>query len=142
MATDKFLGCQYPLAKTPRGIMAQKTGVDQIKADMLQLLLTNPGERTMLPAFGTALRTLVFDQNDSTLESRARDMISKSILMWEPRIVVSNITVTSKIPLEALNARDSREEQGGILYINIAFIDPEDISQIQNLKLEVPLGGA
>ena len=67
MENKKFLGLQYPLVKTHRGILAQNTGVDQIKADLLQLLLTNPGERVMLPSYGTPLRELLFEQNDSTL---------------------------------------------------------------------------
>lgn len=45
MTKKKFIGSQYPLKKTPRGIFAPLNGVDQIKADLLQLLLTNPGER-------------------------------------------------------------------------------------------------
>jgi phage baseplate assembly protein W len=67
MAKKKFLGLQYPLAKSSRGILAQKVGVDQIKADLLQLLLTNPGERVMLPTYGTPLRKLIFEPNDNNL---------------------------------------------------------------------------
>ena len=36
----RFIGGQYPLVKSPRGILAPLTGVDQIKADLLQLLLS------------------------------------------------------------------------------------------------------
>ncbi len=138
---EKFLGLQYPLIKTPRGIMAQKSGVDQIKADLLQLLLTNPGERVMLPEFGTPLRRLIFEPNDSTLETRAKQMIADAILRWEPRIVVQNIIVSSQFDKDDLNHDDSGEEIGAILGIKIHFVDPENISEIQALELQVPLGG-
>lgn len=121
--------------------MAQKSGVDQIKADLLQLLLTNPGERVMLPDFGTPLRRLIFEPNDATLEMVAKKMISDAITKWEPRIVVSNINVTSNFDASNLNDNDPGYEREAILGISIDFVDPENISQIESLVLEVPLGG-
>lgn len=138
---EKFLGLQYPLTKTARGTMAQKSGVDQIKADLLQLLLTNPGERVMLPDFGTPLRRLIFEPNDTTLETRAKQMIADAILRWEPRIVVENIIVTSRFDKNDLNNDDPGDDIGSILGIKIHFVDPENISEIQALELQLPLGG-
>lgn len=135
----RFLGCQYPLVKTPRGIMAQKSGVDQIKADLLQLLLTNPGERVMLPDFGTPLRKLVFEPNDPTLEVQAKKMIADAIARWEPRIEINNISVTSAFNPADLADTDTREEIEHILGIKIEFFDPMNISQVQELVLEVPI---
>ncbi len=136
----KFLGLQYPLTKTARGLLAQKRGIDQIKADMLQLLLTNPGERVMLPTFGTPLRRLIFEPNDIALEVEARQMIAQSLQMWEPRIVIQQINVTSRFDERNLDITDNKKEIDAILGIRIDFIDPENISQIQQLKLEVPIG--
>lgn len=137
----KFIGMQYPLVKTPRGILAQKSNVDQIKADLLQLLLTNPGERVMMPTFGTPLKELLFEPNDETLESKTLNMISDSILAWEPRIVVQNITVQAGLNKNdgRLSPNDSQDELDNILMISIEFLDPENISQIEELVLQVPL---
>jgi len=137
----KFLGLQYPLVKTTRGLLAQNNGVEQIKADLLQLLLTNPGERVMLPDFGTPLRKLIFEQNDSSLELFAKQMISDSITKWEPRIVISDISVTSKFDSKDLNKDDQRDEIENILGIKISFVDPENISKVESLVLQLPLGG-
>ena len=137
---EKFLGLQYPLIKTPRGLLEHNSNVDQIKADLLQLLLTNPGERVMLPEFGTPLRKLIFEQNDASLESVAKKIIADSITKWEPRIVISNIEVNSKFDSNGLNHDDTREEIDAILGIKISFVDPENISQIESLILQIPLG--
>lgn len=139
MAKSRFIGLQYPLEKTPRGILAQKTGVDQIKADLLQLLLTNPGERVMLPNFGTPLRELIFEPNDSFLVDKARQVIADAILAWEPRIVVSNIEVTNRTPRTSLNKNDTYDDIENILFIKIKFVDPENIQQVEELVLERPL---
>jgi len=140
MAKKKFLGLQYPLVKTSRGLMAQKSGVDQIKADLLQLLLTNPGERVMLPNYGTPLRKLFFEPNDVGLEIRARQMISDAILQWEPRVVITEITVFSGAKQSDLNALDTGDEAPHVLSIKIHFVDPENIQQVEELALEVPIG--
>lgn len=141
MADKRFIGLQYPLVKTSRGLMAQKSGVDQIKADLLQLLLTNPGERIMLPLYGTALRDLVFEPNDPSLEIRAKQMIIDSIKMWEPRIEITNIEVTSQFDPSDLDMQDTGEEIDSILGIKISFVDPDNIQQVEELTLEVPTGG-
>lgn len=137
----KFLGMQYPLVKTPRGLLAQKNNVEQIKADLLQLLLTNPGERVMMPTFGTPLKDLLFEPNDETLKTIALNMISESILTWEPRIVVQNISVQAGLDRNdrRLHPNDSQDELDNILMISIEFLDPENISQIEELVLQVPL---
>jgi phage baseplate assembly protein W len=136
---SKFLGLQYPLAKSSSGFLSQSSDVDQIKADVLQLLLTNPGERVCLPDFGTPLRKLMFEPNDSVLEAAAKNMIAESMNKWEPRIVVKDIIITSNFPESNLNMLDDGTESGAILGITIQFINPQDIQTVEELKLELPL---
>lgn len=140
---DKFLGAPYPIVKTPRGLLAQSCGVEQIKADLLQLLLTTPGERVMLPLFGTPLKTLIFEQNDAAIELQAREMIVEAITVWEPRVLVQNIRVTSSDNLDRskLSNDDTLEQAGHVLLIEIEFFDPQNITEIQSLVLELPLAG-
>lgn len=134
-----FLGVPYPTTKNPLGYWYSQSGMDQIKSDMLTLLLTNPGERVMLPAFGTPLKELFFEQNDGTTEIRARAMIEKSLSDWEPRVAITNIEVTTSVSNDILNVQDDLTEKDHILYIKINFVDPENIKQIQELALQVPL---
>lgn len=136
-----FLGIPYPITKTPLGFMYSQGGVNQIKADLLQLLLTNPGERVMEPNFGTPLRELLFEPNDATLQVKARNVIATAIATWEPRIAVSSIEVSSQVDQNTLSPYDDKTEIEHILSIKILFVDPQNITQIQDLTLEVPLTG-
>jgi phage baseplate assembly protein W len=138
---ERFLGAPYPITKDVRGLLHTQATLEQIKSDLLILLLTNPGERVMLPDFGTPLRELVFEPNDDALQEKAREMIIKSIRTWEPRITVDQISVSNSIDPDSLNPQDNRDEIGGILFIQIAFFDPENIKDVQQLTLEFPLGG-
>lgn len=136
-----FLGVPYPVVKNARGFFYSQDGIDQIKSDMLVLLLTNPGERVMNPNFGTPLRKLIFEPNDSALRLQAKNMIINSIKNWEPRIAIKNIEVSSKVDNESLDKADDKQELEHILFIRIIFVDPENIKEVQELLLEVPLGG-
>ncbi len=134
-----FFGAPYPITKNARGLLHTQNGLEQIKSDLLILLLTNPGERVMLPDFGTPLNTLVFEPNDSGINETARNMIINSIATWEPRIVVQEITVSA--PQAGERAAVLEQDIGNSLEIRVLFFDPEQIAEVQELKLEVPLAG-
>jgi phage baseplate assembly protein W len=136
-----FLGVPYPIVKNARGFLYSQDGIDQIKSDMLSLLLTNPGERVMNPDFGTPLRKLIFEPNDAALRLQAKNMIINSIKRWEPRIAVTNIEVSSKVDKDSLNKAEQKQDLEHILFIRIIFVDPQNIKEVQELLLEVPLGG-
>ena len=133
-----FLGCPYPLSKTPRGIMPTQEGLNQIKADLLILLLTNPGERVMLPEFGTPLNSLLFRQNDEQTADEAREMIINSINRWEPRVTIEELDVQAG-PQSGIDPADTLDDAGHILSIRIVFAEFDQIKEVQELVLELPL---
>lgn len=141
MTVDKFIGIPYPIEKDAGGLLHKQSGVDQIKSDLLVLLLTNPGERCMLPTYGTNLRALIFEPNDITLQNQAINLISQSIRAWEPRVVIEQIQVQSGASKADLNKFDDLSTADNILLIKIRFFDPENIQQVEELSLEVPLTG-
>lgn len=131
----RFLGLPYPIIKHPRGLLRTQSGINQIKSDLLVLLLTNPGERVMLPSFGTPLNLLLFEPNDTIIVEQARQMIIDSISTWEPRVTIDQLEVTSGTS-DSENSDDDKA-----LNIKIKFFDPENIQEVQELVLELPLGG-
>lgn len=138
-----FLGLPYPIVAHPRGFFRTQEGLEQIKSDLLVLLLTNPGERVMLPDYGTPLRDLLFDPNDISVARRAREMITVAINTWEPRVAIQEIDVTlgADITADDLTVLD-RGEKESILLIKIRFSDFDNVQEVQELKLEIPLSGA
>ena len=138
-----FLGAPYPITKHPLGLLRTQGGMNQVKSDLLVLLLTEPGERIMLPEFGTPLKQFFFEPNDSTLVDKVKQVISNSINTWEPRIAVNQIDVTNDESSigKSLDLLDNRQDAGHILMIRIIFTDFTDIQKVEELKLEIPLGG-
>jgi phage baseplate assembly protein W len=71
------------------------TTKDQIKSNLVNLLLTTRGERIMNPLFGTGLRDFLFEGiTDFNIENLRLDLIN-SINLFIPEISVVNIDITS-----------------------------------------------
>lgn len=137
--SNSWKGFPYPIVKTSGGFFKSKSGAAQIKSDLLILLLTYPGERVMLPEFGTPLQDLIFEPGDTTLINQARQMIIKAINRWEPRVRIDTIEVKINPPSSHLNKDDNLDEKFAILNIRILFNDPDVLTQLQELVLDVPL---
>jgi len=70
------------------------TTKNQIKSNLVNLLLTSTGERIMNPNFGTFLKRFLFEGiTDSNLES-LKDNLLNSISIYIPDITVTGITIT------------------------------------------------
>lgn len=137
----KYPGIPYPITKNPKGFFFIQDGIDQVKADMLILLLTNPGERVMLPTYGTPLRKLIFEPNDPKLILQAKNMIARSLKLWEPRVAITQIYVRNGLDDRSRNPDDDHTEADGVLLIRILFVDRAKIDEVFELKLEVPVAG-
>lgn len=135
----KYPGLPYPITKNPKGFFYIQDGINQIKSDMLILLLTNPGERVMLPNYGTPLRKLVFEPNDPKLILQAKNMIARSLKLWEPRVAITQIEVKNGMDNHSKNLDEDGTETDAVLLIRILFVDRLKIDTVNELKLEVPL---
>lgn len=139
-----FFGAPYPIVRHPLGLLRTQKGASQIKSDLLVLLLTEPGERVMLPEFGTPLKQFIFEPNDFIVEEKVQEVVADSIRQWEPRIAVSAIDVSnsSSDVSSSLSPDDTRTDAGHVLLIRILFSDFNNINNVEELKLEIPLGGS
>jgi phage baseplate assembly protein W len=131
-------GFPFPIYKNPLGFLYTQIGAKNLKSDLIQLILTNPGDRVMLPQYGTALRKYIFEQNTDTTKDAISAEISNSISTWEPRITVTAITVTDLV--EKTEAGYNSTNKNGVL-IRINYINPEKINIIEELVLAVPFEG-
>jgi len=66
---------------------------DVLKTSILMILLTNPGERVMLPEFGSGIMNLLFDPLDSETVAQIKARIAEAIAMWDDRIAFVDFQV-------------------------------------------------
>ena len=96
MANGTTYGLNFPFRDSLRGDYLQLTELEaqEIKADLIHLLLTRKGSRYILPAFGTRLYEFLFEPFDgltfTAIESDIRDAISN----FMPNLLVNSLTIT------------------------------------------------
>tara|TARA_R110000772_G_scaffold4140_4_gene14596 strand:- start:256 stop:663 length:408 start_codon:yes stop_codon:yes gene_type:complete len=99
------IGVAFPLDET--NIFAStETFIDQAKSNLLNLLLTAPGERINLPLFGVGVKQLLFEQQID-LES-LKDKIIKQSTFY-----VANIQV--------IDVRTALSENESTLFVSITY---------------------
>jgi phage baseplate assembly protein W len=70
---------------------------DHIRGEIIQLLLTAPGERPFLPSFGAGLRRLVFQLNDDATAGITKALVSQNLSRWlGQRITVDSLDVSAE----------------------------------------------
>ena len=68
---------------------------EHIRDELIQLILTNPGERLFLPEFGGGARRLVFENIDEAVAGLTKATITRAISKWlGHRITLENLNVT------------------------------------------------
>lgn len=90
---DYALGLALPLQITNTAFNQTFQTVDQIKTNIVSLLSTNKGERLMQPDLGSGLSELLFEQNDSDLETKIEEDITGILAKWLPFVNVYSIDI-------------------------------------------------
>jgi phage baseplate assembly protein W len=77
---------------------------NHIRDEIIQLILTNPGERLFLPEFGGGVRRLIFHNADQTTAGMTKASITQAISRWlGGRISIEDLKVwieNEKIDIE------------------------------------------
>ncbi len=70
------------------------TTKDQIKYNLINFFLTNQEERVFNPFFGANLRKSVFDQLTGDLVGGLNELISNSLDLYFPKVIVKELKIT------------------------------------------------
>jgi phage baseplate assembly protein W len=116
-------GLGFPFRIDDLGRVGRLTGDDNVRAKILQVLLTAPGERVNLPDFGCGLRDLVFDPNNQILAATTEFTVTKALQRWVgDEILVESVNVANgasdpsrpegELEIEVVYRRRDRLEPG------------------------------
>ncbi len=68
---------------------------EHVRDELIQLILTNPGERLFLPEFGGGARRLVFENIDEAVAGLTKATLTRAISHWlGHRITLEDLNVT------------------------------------------------
>jgi len=68
---------------------------DQIKSNLINLLLTNKGERVMNPEFGADLGTVLFEGITEDTSSLIKTLIRTNVNLFVPEVILTDIIIDS-----------------------------------------------
>ncbi len=85
----------FPFRIGTDGRTLQVTTLDEhVRDELIQLLLTNPGERAFVPEFGGGARRLIFEPADEASQGMTKAMIAQAISKWlGHRITLEDLAV-------------------------------------------------
>lgn len=86
----------FPFRIGPDGrTVAPASGADHVRDEVIQLLLTSPGERPFLPHFGGGVRKLIFEPASDVLRGMTKARITQALTTWlGHRLTLEHLDVT------------------------------------------------
>ena len=109
---NKFLGSGWafpPQFRLGGANVEMVTDEEDIKQSLQILLSTSLNERLMHSGYGCDLNRFLFEELDQRLVNDLTNMVSRSLLLYEPRIKVDSIKI------------EDIDDQNGLVHIAIAY---------------------
>ena len=86
-------GISFPFRLGPDARVAMSSGSDNVREAIRTILLTEVGERIMLPNFGARLQSSLFEPNSAATRRLLEKEISEALERWEPRLQLQAVRV-------------------------------------------------
>jgi hypothetical protein len=85
----------WPLLPVPGadGRLSYPSLDESVRQSLEILMRTRPGEQLLRPTFGAGLENLLHEPNTLTTRRRIRDLVTESLNLWEPRILLDRVEV-------------------------------------------------
>tara|TARA_R100001129_G_scaffold148439_1_gene110054 strand:- start:291 stop:692 length:402 start_codon:yes stop_codon:yes gene_type:complete len=130
MASKQGIGVKLPLSYDSEDgpYRLTKTLQENVQQNFKNLMLTNPGERVMIPTFGAGIRQLLFEPITEELFSRVRSRIFNQVRIYMPFVNVEDVVFNTLRNKQDLGPN---EVQVSIVY-NILPLDARDTLTISN----------
>lgn len=107
----------FPFRINSNGRSAQVSSLEaHVRDELIQLILTNPGERAFLPEFGGGVRRLVFENASEAIAGVTKARITQAISRWlghrvtleDLQVTIDNSTLEVQIQYRIAGTKDSR----------------------------------
>ena len=105
--------------------LALKYDVESVKQSVINILLTNAGERPFNPKFGGGLNGYLFDNFDGITAAAMENTIVNTLRNWEPRVRVDKVDIADLSHRNALRVS-----------LEITILSPEERTDIVEFVVE------
>ena len=105
MADGITYGLNFPFRNSSQGDYLELTELEsqEVRADLIHLLLTRKGTRYFLPNFGTRLYEFIFEPFDGLTFSAIESDIRDAVATFMPNLLLNQITIYPADPMEEVD---------------------------------------
>ena len=105
MANGKTYGLSFPFVDSFNGKYLDLTdyAAEEIRSNLIHLLLTKKGYRYYLPDFGTRLYEFLFEPFDGLTFDAIQSDIRDAVQNFMPNLLINGITITPADPQEEVD---------------------------------------
>lgn len=115
------IGFTLPLDRGNRGYFSVSDDLlTQVKSNFINLVLTIKGERMHNPSFGCDIHNVIFNTNDDTLYSDAREAIEEAVERWMSYIELEEFEIETK--------DHDKSKYNAKIYIKYRFVENPNLS--------------
>ena len=114
MADGRTYGINFPFRDSVKGDYLELTEYQfqEVRADLIHLLLTRKGSRYYLPDFGTRLYEYIFEPFDGLTFSAIEADIRDSVTKYMPNLILNKITIEPITSADEVENSSNRETLG------------------------------
>ena len=118
MADGKTYGVFFPFRDSSQGdyLRLTQTSNEEVRADLLHLILTRKGSRYYLPDFGTRIYEFIFEPMDGPTFDAIKADVRQAVDKYIPNLQINDITIEPYLDAEPLPGEINYEELGGQIF--------------------------
>jgi hypothetical protein len=121
---SRGLSPKLPISYHPSdGYTLNKTFVEMVKQNLKMLVLTNPGERVMIPQFGVGIKKYLFEPDSQDVFSEIEGAIRSQVSSYMPFVEVASVIFAETQENSSASAINVRIEFRIIPIDSISFIE-------------------
>ena len=118
MANGKTYGVFFPFRDSLQGdyLRLTQSTDEEIRADLLHLILTRKGSRYYLPDFGTRIYEFIFEPMDGPTFDAIKADVRQAVDKYIPNLQINDITIQPYVETEPLPGEINYDELGGQIF--------------------------
>ena len=130
--TNKKIGIDFPFQRGDASegyFKSTSLTADAVKADLVNLLSTNVGERIFQPDLGTNLRNFLFEQQDEELSQLIQDDLTDKLKFWMPFVRI--------VQVDVVTGDETKGENPHRVIVNVGFLLNSDPKNLQSVQIDL-----
>ena len=116
MADGRTYGISFPFRQSNVGdyLLLTQQSDEEIRTDLLHLILTRKGSRYYLPDFGTRIYEFIFEPLDGVTFESIKDDIRDNVSKYIPNLIINDIIVLPYDEYESVGTLNTENLGNGV----------------------------